>query len=219
MDKTNPYEVLGLTPEATAGEVKQAYRKAASQYHPDREGGDEEMFKLSSAAHDTLSDPEKRRRYDQTGDWAGLTERVLTVEEEASKLFSQMVAELSSEEGNLLQVLRDQARAARDQIAKDVKKLKREGVLLERRLRLITFRGNGLNPLAAGLKMRQAAQAPAQAKAERTLEMVELIQKWLKDYNSDEQDDRPLKQREPEADDFLQALSMAFATSPGSRRR
>ena len=68
------YRTLGVDKKASADEIKKAYRKLARQYHPDRNPGDkaaEAKFKEISQAHDVLSDPEKRKQYDQgTGPFA-----------------------------------------------------------------------------------------------------------------------------------------------------
>jgi len=65
------YEVLGVSRTATADDIKQAYRKLARKYHPDVNPGDttaEEKFKDIGEAYEVLSDPEKRKRYDQLGE-------------------------------------------------------------------------------------------------------------------------------------------------------
>ena len=68
--KRDYYEVLGVTKDASADEIKKAYRKAAIKYHPDKNPGDkeaEEKFKEAAEAYDVLSNPDKKARYDQFG--------------------------------------------------------------------------------------------------------------------------------------------------------
>jgi len=68
--KRDYYEVLGLQKDATADEIKKAYRKIAIKYHPDRNPGDkeaEEKFKEAAEAYNVLHDPQKRQQYDQFG--------------------------------------------------------------------------------------------------------------------------------------------------------
>src|SRR6266480_3064483 len=69
-DKKDYYGILGLKKTATADEVRKAFRKLARKYHPDVNPGDkksEEQFKELSEANEVLSDPKKRKIYDQLG--------------------------------------------------------------------------------------------------------------------------------------------------------
>ena len=69
MSKKDYYEVLGVSKTASDAEIKSAFRKLAKQYHPDinKEAGAEEKFKEIQEAYAVLSDPNKRKQYDQFG--------------------------------------------------------------------------------------------------------------------------------------------------------
>src|SRR5215204_1322620 len=70
MSKRDYYEILSVAKNASADEIKKAYRKVAMQYHPDRNPGDktaEEKFKEAAEAYEVLSDGEKRAQYDRFG--------------------------------------------------------------------------------------------------------------------------------------------------------
>jgi molecular chaperone DnaJ len=66
MSKRDYYEVLGIRKDASADEIKKAFRKAAIEHHPDK-GGDETKFKEINEAYEVLKDTDKRKRYDQFG--------------------------------------------------------------------------------------------------------------------------------------------------------
>lgn len=66
MAKRDYYEVLGVGKQASPDEIKKAYRRLATEHHPDR-GGSDEKFKELSEAYEVLKDADKRRRYDQFG--------------------------------------------------------------------------------------------------------------------------------------------------------
>jgi len=72
-NKQDYYEVLGVRRDAKPEEIKKAYRRLARKYHPDVNPGDkasEDRFKLTTEAHDVLSDPKKRKVYDQFGQYS-----------------------------------------------------------------------------------------------------------------------------------------------------
>src|SRR6201999_4338354 len=73
MDFIDYYKVLGINKNASADEIKTAYRKLARKHHPDLNPNDKEAnkkFQQINEANEVLSDPEKRKKYDQYGkDW------------------------------------------------------------------------------------------------------------------------------------------------------
>lgn len=72
-EQKDPYALLGVPRDADADAIKKAYRKLAQKYHPDRNPGDaaaEERFKQISSAHAVLSDPDRRKNFDEFGEIA-----------------------------------------------------------------------------------------------------------------------------------------------------
>jgi molecular chaperone DnaJ len=70
MAKKDFYEILGVSKNSSADEIKKAYRKTAMQFHPDKNPGDkaaEEKFKEAAEAYEVLSDEDKKARYDRFG--------------------------------------------------------------------------------------------------------------------------------------------------------
>lgn len=61
------YKILGISKNASAEEIKAAFRKLAHQYHPDKAGGNADKFKEVNEAYQVLSNPQKRQQYDQFG--------------------------------------------------------------------------------------------------------------------------------------------------------
>src|ERR1043165_5388179 len=73
MAKEDFYKILGVKKDAKPDEIKKAYRRLARKYHPDVNPGDkaaEDRFKQMSEAFDVLSDPKKRKVYDQFGQYS-----------------------------------------------------------------------------------------------------------------------------------------------------
>jgi molecular chaperone DnaJ len=84
----DPYQALGVSPQASADDIKRAYRKLAKEYHPDRTGGDkakESRFKEITAAYNILSDPEKRAEFDAMQSSGGIPGGL-----DLSEIFAQM---------------------------------------------------------------------------------------------------------------------------------
>ncbi|KAM3959604.1 LOW QUALITY PROTEIN: dnaJ homolog subfamily C member 10-like [Aphomia sociella] len=71
------YEILGLSKQASTQDIKQAYKKLAVKFHPDKNSnkGEQEKFIKISEAYETLKDPEKRRKYDLYGSFSSYTRK------------------------------------------------------------------------------------------------------------------------------------------------
>jgi DnaJ-class molecular chaperone len=60
------YQILEIPHEANSAAIKMAYRRLSMRYHPDRPQGDSNLFQLIKQAYETLSDAQKKRRYDKS---------------------------------------------------------------------------------------------------------------------------------------------------------
>ena len=74
MAERSPYEVLGVAPDASAEAIKKAYRRRSSEAHPDRQDGDARQMQEVNDAYALLSDPARRRLYDETGETGNAAE-------------------------------------------------------------------------------------------------------------------------------------------------
>ena len=107
------YDELGVTGDATADDIKAAYRAQAKKLHPDA-GGDSEKFGALQKAYDVLSDPERRQRYDETGA-TETSDPEYRVDAQARQLFADMLVQIIDLEAvsfDPLQELRVKARQA-----------------------------------------------------------------------------------------------------------
>jgi molecular chaperone DnaJ len=118
------YVILGVTRAASLSELKRAYRRLARRYHPDINPGDHEAaerFKEILSAYETLSDPDRRRRYDQHG-FASVTAEEATVGFEGFDFSASVHANQQSTFGDLFAdvLRRDDDRSARPERGADL---------------------------------------------------------------------------------------------------
>lgn len=86
------YAILGVEKDADAPAIKRAYRKLVKEHHPDK-GGDAAIFQQVQGAWEVLSDPERKQRYDETGDAGDLTQRANQDRAAALSLVAQLVVQ------------------------------------------------------------------------------------------------------------------------------
>lgn len=148
----NPYTVLGVLPDAPAADIKSAYRSLSKTKHPDQ-GGSEAEFNELKLAYDVLRDPERRRRYDETGvidAGAADNRRAELLQYIAAKLVALVTGAKNPEALDLISALKSAIDNEMEAITKDRadaegRKKRFEGV--QRRLGVKKGKQNVLAPL------------------------------------------------------------------------
>ena len=134
------YATLGVPRDASAAEIKAAYRRLASQHHPDREGGDKDKAAAVNDAYACLSDSERRARYDASGEdrQAGPTPEEARRAEVQSTLVKAIEESLHHDQvemNGLISVIRGRLDGARQQAQKQEAMIADARGLLERLLK------------------------------------------------------------------------------------
>jgi curved DNA-binding protein CbpA len=198
------YETLGVPPEASPEEIKQAFRRAAAKAHPDKDGGSDEQMALVNKAYEVLCDAERRKRYDETGDDGQLP----SVEKEALHTVVEWFRQALDQDGNIVQFARRQLAAARNgaraQASESNKKADR---LRRRRARIKVKAGSNLVHGIIDSQVADLMQLVEQCK--RVQEVADAAEKLIELYESDEPDEQ-----EPDL-----AAAMRMLMSEGFRAR
>ena len=172
------YDTLGVPPDASAAEIKKAFRKKAAQNHPDRGGDTEKMAEINRAL-DILSDPTRREHYDQTGEDGS---RIPTLDEFAQnliiQLFSQAVEKIPDTQNIFVHITGHVVKVQNSEQQRKAA-VQRSITKLERKLKRIKFKGKGKNFIEALMQhqisvlRQECAQIDERHKAaDRALEML-----------------------------------------------
>lgn len=116
------YDELGLSSDATQDEIKEAYRRRASETHPDKDGGDHAAFIRVKAAYDVLSDPQKRAEYDALGDMEGPEFQLRNTIAQAFSHFAQLD---DLPDMDIVKVIREEFVKSRLNARRQLKKLRK----------------------------------------------------------------------------------------------
>jgi curved DNA-binding protein CbpA len=149
------YDTLGVARDASLQDVKRAYRKASSAAHPDKGGSDDLMAKVN-AAYDVLSDPERRKRYDATGE----DKKIETLDCAARDLLLQGLARAIELDGDPIAQTRRAIASSVERTERDRAAAHAKIARLEARRKTVAAR-EGPN-LVHGLIDQQIAQLRAQ---------------------------------------------------------
>lgn len=100
----NPYKILDLPITSSYEEIRKKYKSLAQQHHPDR-GGDEEIFKQVKLAYEILSDPDRRKDYDETGNISTARSKKDEAIDRLAHLFFEVMYSYDMNSSNILGVI------------------------------------------------------------------------------------------------------------------
>lgn len=86
----NPYDELEVPTDATERDIKKAYKRSAAKHHPDKSTGDTKKFQVIKLAYDVLSDPQRRAKFDETGE-VDTNKKGDPIEERLTQLFTSII--------------------------------------------------------------------------------------------------------------------------------
>ncbi len=181
----NPYEVLNVPEDADKKTIRKAYQKAAREAHPDKGGDNDDMVEIN-AAYRLLSDPEKRKRYDETGD-DGIGRAEMTFEQHVRNVLLQMFAQAVQKPGNLLERAREGFEEAVDSLEGQRRQLEDAIEQLRGRRTKIKVKKKDAENVAHMIIDNQIAKAEQNiASIDRDREILEAARERLSDYSCSE---------------------------------
>jgi curved DNA-binding protein CbpA len=177
------YAVLGVPREASAEEIRDAFRRAAAEAHPDRDGGSHDAMAAVNEAHRVLGDVNLRKRYDATGEGGSMD-----IEQEAVAFISMLLEKAlgnctGPEFSGLLVFMVAAAKAARDAAGRgraDAAELARR---LKRAAKRMKRKTPGPNTIADILLHKAANADKAKAANEHGLKVTSRVLELLDEYD------------------------------------
>src|SRR5258706_573022 len=177
---SDPYEDLGVARNADAKVIKRAYRKRVMKEHPDR-GGSEEGFKRLQLAYDVLSDPERKDKYDRTGD-SGIDYAAQKAFAELASMFVQLAEQCDPDHQDLkalvVQNVSQQIEQCRHKIAQNNKIIAK----MERAAKRVRRKSGGENLVEGFFRSHILVAQNAIARLEAEIARGGMILKLAEDY-------------------------------------
>lgn len=187
--KRNYYEILGLEPDATPAEVKRAYRNLVVKHHPDK-GGSAELMSELNEAYECLSDPDRRKHYDECGHDV---ERSSFDEQVQSILVNMFNDALAKEARHTLKHVEELINTGQTELNQERSRLtdKRERLLKKRELVQVkkkTHRDEIVNVYHGLIDQAVSTLTHEVELVEEKLKLLEGARKLLQMYRSDEKE-------------------------------
>ena len=180
MEPLNPYDILGVTRTSSPEEIKKAYRSLAQRHHPDH-GGDEDEFVRIKLAYETLSDPYKRRMYDQTGIFQGKRTKKDEAIHELGILINWFLPRFDYEHENLLDRVHREVDQGLHELNENKNRLVRENTKLEFMSKFIKHKKNN-NYIGRHLRSRIDQNTYEIKKLEERIELFKLVKELANDH-------------------------------------
>jgi DnaJ-class molecular chaperone len=208
------YEELGLTKDATPDEVKAAFRRRAQATHPDKEGGSEAEFKTVKHAYEVLSDPARRKSYDETGSFDAQP----TLEEEAEKTLANLFGQFLDHDtgGYPLASLREEiTKVARVQKS-DAKAAGKKAAKVAKLITNFKKKTDGNNLFQRVLQVRKAFEESRAVACQRNADVCAEMLRMLDDYEFTGEV-APTSQR-GSMDDLIRTISNQYGAGQNAYR-
>ncbi len=181
------YETLGVKRNATDQQLKDAYRDKVKENHPDKDGGDEELFKILSNAYTVLMDPQRRKFYDNTGSEMKPGE----FERKAGALLQQLFQLIVSQNGleniihlDIIKMINQQIDKGMTELKKKIDKAKKSRTMIRKILKRIKHK-NKKNPISLMLKHEAKKHSESITQTHQEMEVGKRSRKMLKEYGFD----------------------------------
>lgn len=138
----NPYEKLDIETDATKADIKKAYRRKAQECHPDRPDGNKEEFQAVKLAYEVLSNPERRKKFDEFGDIDEAPKQNIA-EQMVMNFFNAMI-DNGDMSGNIIDRTIEAINREQNKCKNDIAKAAQKLAALEKKKNRINAKGNNL---------------------------------------------------------------------------
>lgn len=176
----DPYEVLGLPRDAAPEAIRYAYRKLAQLHHPDK-GGDEKKFKEVALAYEILSNPERRKAFDE-GKLDEDGKPMRKAKDVVMHAMQDIIQQFADKEVNLVKAIRDAVAEGRAECQKNLENSRVSSRKVEKRMKALVYKGKEDSPLHMMLGQRLQALERERKMHEFGLEIAKEAEALINQY-------------------------------------